>query len=110
MSLLFDKNISFRVAKKIQDIFPGAKHISDLQIEGYFDIEIWNYARVHSHCIVTFDLDFIDISALKGFPPKIIWLRTGNTSTENLITKIRSEAEEINAFLANEETGFLEIK
>jgi len=109
MNLLFDQNISFKVAKRIQDIFPGAQHLSDLRIENYSDIEIWNFARASNYCIVTFDLDFIDISALNGFPPKIIWLRIGNTSTENLILKIRSCSELIKDFLVNGETAFLEI-
>lgn len=110
MKLLFDQNISFKVAKKIQDIFPGAKHLSDLSIESYSDLEIWNYARANDYCIVTFDLDFIDISTLKGFPPKVIWLRTGNTSTESLIVRIRADAEQIKDFLSTSETAFLEIQ
>jgi predicted nuclease of predicted toxin-antitoxin system len=110
MKLLFDQNISFKVAKKIQDIFPGAKHLSDLRIENYKDIEIWEYSKSNNYCIVTLDYDFIDISTLKGFPPKIIWLRIGNTSTENIINKILSESKLINEFLSSTDTAFLEIK
>jgi len=98
MKLLFDLNISFKVAKKIQDIFPGAKHVSDLRLEGSKDIEIWEYAKNNNYCIVTFGINFIDLSTLKGFPPKIIWLRMGNTSTENLISKIKADSELINDF------------
>lgn len=108
--LLLDQNISFKVAREIQDIFPGAKHLSDLQIENYKDIEIWQFAKLYNYCIVTFDYDFIDLSTLKGFPSKIIWLRMGNTSTGNLVSKIHNEFKPIEEFLSSTETAFLEIK
>ena len=110
MMLLFDQNISFKVVKKIQEIFPGSKHVSDLRLEGVSDIIIWEFAKANNYCIVSFDFDFIDLSTLKGFSPKIIWLRTGNTFTDNLSAKIRLEQEQINEFLKNNETAFLEIK
>lgn len=40
MTLLFDQNISFKVAKKIQGVFPGAQHLSDLRLEGAKDFEV----------------------------------------------------------------------
>lgn len=33
---------------------------------------------------MTFDSDFQDFSTLYGSPPKIIWLRAGNTSTNRI--------------------------
>lgn len=74
------------------------------------DIEIWEYAKTTDFCIITFDLDFIDLSTLKGSPPKIICLRTGNTATDNLIQKIRSEEKAIKTFLNSTEAVFLELK
>ena len=47
-------------------------------------MEIWEYAKNNNFCIVTFDADFVDIATIKGHPPKIIWLRTGNMTTENI--------------------------
>ncbi|MBK6522822.1 MAG: DUF5615 family PIN-like protein [Sphingobacteriaceae bacterium] len=93
MKLLFDQNISFKVAKRLQDIFPDAKHISDLGLQNYTDLDLWNYAKVNDYTIVTFDSDFNDLSTLKGFPPKIIWLRTGNTSKNNLIELFHAKTQ-----------------
>ena len=31
-------------------------------------------------CIVTLDADFADLSLLRGQPPKVIWLRCGNST------------------------------
>ncbi|MBA3704647.1 MAG: DUF5615 family PIN-like protein [Bacteroidetes bacterium] len=110
MNLLFDQNISFKVPKRIQDIFPGAKHLSDLRLEGSKDIDIWEFAKNNNYCIVTYDWDFIDISTLKGFPPKIILLRIGNTSTDNIISKIQADSKLITEFINSPDLAFLEIK
>jgi|SRR6478735_8336036 len=109
MNLLFDQNISYRVIRKINDLFPEARQVRELHLENSADISIWEYARKNNFCIVTFDSDFIDLSALKGFPPKIIWLRIGNTSTDIIAEKLRSEHRNILEFLSNSDTAFLEI-
>jgi predicted nuclease of predicted toxin-antitoxin system len=110
MKFLFDQNISFKVARKIQDLFPDSKHVSDLRLSESTDFEIWEYSKTNNFCIVTFDYDFIDLSTLKGFPPKIICLRTGNTATDKLISKIRSEEHSIKTFLNSSDNAFLELK
>jgi predicted nuclease of predicted toxin-antitoxin system len=90
MNLLFDQNISYKVCSKIHGSFPEAKHLSDLRLEGASDFEIWEFAKINNYCIVTFDFDFIDLSTLKGFPPKIIWLRVGNTTTGKIAERINT--------------------
>ena len=110
MKLLFDQNISYKVAKKIQSLFSGSNHLSDIGLMGAKDMEIWEYAKSNNYCIVTFDFDFIDISMLKGSPPKIILLKMGNTGTEKIISKIQEEYITINEFLNNDESDFLELK
>lgn len=110
MTLLFDQNISYKVARKIQDVFPSAKHLSDLRLEGLKDVEVWEYAKNNGCCIVTFDFDFIDLSTLKGSPPKIIWLRFGNSTTEKISSRLISDASLIKAFLSSYDAAFLEIK
>ena len=110
MKLLFDQNISFKVAKKIQPLYPGSNHLSDLRLTGAKDIEIWEFSKVNDYCIVTFVFDFIDLSTLKGSPPKIILLKLGNSTTEKIIDKLQNEFSTIKEFLINNETAFLELK
>lgn len=100
MKLLFDQNISFRVVKKIQDSFPGSKQVSQLGLNQTSDLKIWEYAKGNGFSIVTFDSDFYDLCLLKGVPPKIIWLRCGNTSTNNLSQILMNEKEHILSFLS----------
>jgi len=108
MKLLFDQNISFRLIKRISDIFPESKQVRELGLENTTDIEIFEYAKRNGFAIVTFDSDFFDISTLKGYPPKIIWIRTGNTSIDNLEIILRNRQELIEIFL-NEDYGCIEI-
>lgn len=107
--LLLDQNLSFKISKRINDIFPETKHVSDLQLSGCEDMQIWTYSKNHNFCIVSFDSDFIDISILNGFPPKIIWLRLGNSSTEAVVQKIKSNHLIIQDFLVDTENAYLEI-
>ena len=101
MSLLFDQNISFRIVKKIEDTFPNSKQIKELGLENYSDNKIWKFAKDNKYTIVTFDSDFFEISNLKGHPPKIIWLRTGNTITENIIEILKLKKDIIIDFIEN---------
>ena len=94
MKLLFDQNISFRLIKQISDVFPQAKQVKEVGLADHSDSEIWKFARKNNFTIVTFDSDFYDLSVIKGIPPKIIWLRIGNTSTNN-ITKVLIENQDL---------------
>jgi len=112
MKLLFDQNISFRVVKGLQTIFPLVKQIRELNLENSTDREIWEYAKREGYTIVTFDSDFYDLTLVLGIPPKVIWLRFGNTSTENLITILTENQSIITEFIENPEyhqIGCLEL-
>jgi len=75
------------------------------------DLEIWNFAYKNDYTIVTFDSDFIDLANLKGAPPKIIWLKFGNSSNLKIAHKLLSNSDIITDFILgkNDEILFLEI-
>jgi predicted nuclease of predicted toxin-antitoxin system len=112
MKLLFDQNISFRVIKGIKELFPDAKQVREVNLNNSKDLDIWLYAKKEGYTIVTFDSDFYDLNLLRGNPPKIIWLKMGNTSTEDIITLFHENFNLIQEFLINPEyqdLGCLEI-
>ena len=111
MKLLLDQNISFRVVNLLTNSFEKVDHIKALGLIDASDIEIWSYALRYNYIIVTFDSDFIDLATLKGTPPKIIWLRFGNSSNLKIANKLPSNKEAINDFIinTNSEIYFLEI-
>ena len=65
MKLLFDQNISFRICKQLPEVVEPSKHVSDLQLSGTFDFEIWEFAKFNGFTIVTFDADFSDLAHIK---------------------------------------------
>jgi predicted nuclease of predicted toxin-antitoxin system len=112
MNLLFDQNISFRIEKKIISDHLVVKHISSLGLNNANDLEIWSFAKKEGFVIVTFDSDFYDISILNGCPPKIIWLRKGNLTTNQVADLIQEKHLLIRNFIMNpdkENVACLEI-
>ncbi|MEK7263913.1 MAG: DUF5615 family PIN-like protein [Bacteroidota bacterium] len=98
MKLLLDVNISHRLAANVQDIFPEIIHVREKNFQRADDREIWNYARENGYTIVSKDSDFHELSLLFGVPPKVIWIRRGNCSTQELEDILRTQRQEITHF------------
>ena len=58
MKLLLDENISFKLVSKLQDLFPGIKHITNFQLNSIDDKIIFQFAKENNFAIVTFDEDY----------------------------------------------------
>ena len=112
MKILLDQNISFRVVSLLSGSFDEVGHVKSLQLVDASDLDIWQFALNNNYTIVTFDSDFIDLATLKGSPPKIIWLRFGNSSNLKIANKLLLNAEAIKSFIENPspEIAFLEIE
>ena len=107
MKFLLDQNISFRVAKLLEELSYESVHVSGVGLKNSTDFEIWNYAQQNDYIILTHDIDFDDISARYGFPPKIIRLNTGNMSNKDTADLIFRHYKEIESFSFNEEIGLM---
>lgn len=91
MKILLDQNLSFRLIKKLSTLFSDVNHVKNFGLANSGDFEIYEFAKKNDFTILTFDADFFDISLLRGSPPKVIWLNTGNLTSKsvvNLIEKI----------------------
>lgn len=73
------------------------------------DTQIWNFALDNRCIIVTNDEDFMHFSNVKGFPPKVILLKTGNQSNQFIQGLLIQQKEAIRNFIAAEEYGVLEL-
>ncbi|MFN8346141.1 MAG: DUF5615 family PIN-like protein [Spirosomataceae bacterium] len=110
MKFLFDENISYRIVKKLAEIIPDCLHVSRTGLEmPPSDANIWKYAKENGFVIVTFDEDFEDLSNLYGFPPKVIILRLGNSSTQSITDAILLKMLDIEQFYVSGSYGLLEI-
>jgi len=109
MKLLFDQNISFRVLRLLPDSFSDCRHVRSVGLDDCDDVKIWQFAKQNGFTIVTFDADFFDISVLRGFPPKIVWLRMGNLTTSEIAECVLFNYSDIVSFIDNSDQSCLEI-
>jgi predicted nuclease of predicted toxin-antitoxin system len=109
VKLLFDQNISSRIVPLLQSGFPDCTQVTLQGLQDATDSAIWHWARTNSYCVVTFDSDFLDLLTLRGFPPKILLLRTGNRRTRDLAIILEQRQDLIHSFLSDPEIGCLEI-
>ena len=70
MKLLFDENLSPRLAPSLADLFPGSTHVRDVQLRSAEDPTVWDYARTNGFLIVSRDAVMHDLSLLFGNPPE----------------------------------------
>lgn len=107
MKLLLDENLSPRLVASIRDLYPDSCHVEDCELLCATDEEIWRYAGQNDFVIVTKDSDFSERSALHGSPPKVIWLRIGNCTTDRAGFVLRDAFPRIQPFLAAKEESCL---
>jgi predicted nuclease of predicted toxin-antitoxin system len=109
MKLLFDHNLSPNLINRLHDLYPNSNHVYYLGFEQLPDTEIWAYAKREDFLIVTKDADFSDLSLLRGFPPKIIWIRRGNCKTADIEAILRSHYHDIEQLNRSETAGVLTL-
>ena len=107
MKLLLDQNLSHRLARALDDVFPGSRHVREAGLAAALDEEVWIFARREGFTIVSRDSDFRQRSFLHGHPPKVIWLRRGNCSTAQIEGILREARERIAAFEADPDGSLL---
>ncbi len=103
MKLLLDQNISYRLVKDMNFIVPTLNHVKFVGLSDAEDYEIWEYAKQNEYTIVTFDADFYEIQNMRGSPPKLFWLRFGNTTRREFMDFFVQNIETIREFCDAEE-------
>jgi predicted nuclease of predicted toxin-antitoxin system len=98
MKLLFDQNLSHRLAVALADVFPSSIHVRDLGLSRADDAAVWEFAKDGGYTIVSKDSDFHLRSFVEGYPPKIVWLQVGNCSTADIEVRLRRNADELTRF------------
>jgi len=108
--LLFDENVSPRLAAVLQDEYPGSTHVRDVGLGGAADAVIWDHARDEGFAIVSKDDDFRQRSFLEGAPPKVVWLQVGNAGTEAIANLLRGQSERLREFETEVESSLLIVR
>ncbi|MEQ1603808.1 MAG: DUF5615 family PIN-like protein [Pyrinomonadaceae bacterium] len=109
MKLLFDQNLSWRLPLHLVDIFPESLHVGELAMTESTDTEIWEFAKLNNHVIVSKDKDFQQRSLLLGHPPKVVRLRVGNCPVHLIEEIIRKYSVVIHTFELDKTKSFLAL-
>jgi len=78
--------------------FPGSAHVVDIGLESSPDEQIWSYAGAEDYVVVSKDSDFRQLAFLHGPPPKTVWLRVGNVSTDAIRLLLANSVEALEEF------------
>ncbi len=89
VKLLFDQNLSHHLIERLADVFPGSQHVRQVSLERATDQMVWDYAAAHGFTIVSKDSGFHQRSFVYGHPPKVIWLRLSNYTTDDVERLLR---------------------
>ncbi len=109
MRLLLDQNLSVRLVARLAGVYPDIAHVAGLGLSSASDEAVWEAARREGCMIVTKDSDFVDLQVIRGFPPKVLWLRLGNCPTTRIEKVMREHARDIDAFASATEVGLLAL-
>lgn len=109
MKLLLDQNLSSFLCDRLRNIFPGLSHVKLHDLQTATDTMIWEFSKNNSYTIVTKDSDFNEIAIVNGFPPKLIWIKKGNCSSEVIENLLIANFKRINNFITDTENAILII-
>jgi predicted nuclease of predicted toxin-antitoxin system len=84
VTLLLDANLSFRLLKTLAGPSPGSVHVRAIGLARASDQEIWQYAK---------------LGIVNGWPPRIVWIQSHDTSTAAILALFERRAAAIAAFI-----------
>ena len=105
MKLWLDAQLSPEMAEWITERF-GYETVAlrDLGLRDASDVEIFKAAKQADVVLITKDSDFSHLIQQLGVPPRVIWLRCGNTSNRRLRRLFQQSLRQAVALLDQGET------
>jgi predicted nuclease of predicted toxin-antitoxin system len=110
LKLLVDENLPLRLIADLDDLFPESIHVRSAGLGGVADTLIWEHAKQRDLTVLTKDRDFANLSIVRGAPPKVILLQTGNCSTTDIIRIMRNNAIRLSEFHRETKRSLLILK
>lgn len=107
--LLLDHNLSPKLIQRLADLYPASTHVYLLGLHTVNDQAVWDYAREHGYTVVTKDADYSELLLLYGYPPKIIWIRRGNCTTQAIENLLRDNFEAIETMCDDHVAGIITL-
>lgn len=107
MKLLFDNNLSPHLVRSLATVFSGSTHCSDVGLSEASDFAVWVFAKENGFTLVTKDNDFNTLVTLRGFPPRVIWIRRANCSSKEIEYLLRDNIQVLQSFESQGKDGLL---
>ena len=89
----------------LKNLFPDSIHVKTIALDTAEDTELWDYACDNNYLILSKDVDFISMSKIRGYPPKVIWIGLGNCATKTVVDYLRARYADIHAFAESPDQG-----
>ncbi|MGH6951962.1 MAG: DUF5615 family PIN-like protein [Vitreimonas sp.] len=90
MRFLIDTNLPKSLCRWIASKGHEAEHVLDLGLGQADDADIWVHAEAAGAVIVSKDEDFPDLVRLASSGPSVVWIRTGNGTTRQLLAYLEA--------------------
>jgi len=100
VKLPLDQHLSRKLVPSLQTAFSGSSHVIHHGLDKRDDDAVWAFAKQHQFAIATKDEDFQVLSFVRGHPPKVVWIRSGNGPSKlvlDLLLRARLMLEEFEA-------------
>ncbi len=110
MKFLLDQNLSPRLVRALASTHPESAHVREFGMQSASDEAIWSFARQDGFTILSKDADFHQRSFLYGSPPKVVWLRVGNCSTDQALDLLRRHSPRLAEFERDLVAAFLVLE
>ncbi len=108
MKFLVDAQLPRRLALLLESSGHDALHTLDLPAKNHTpDETLRQFALSEQRVLVTKDSDFVDSFLLRGLPPKLLFVTTGNIPNDDLVALFRSNLPAITGALSSH--SFVEI-
>jgi predicted nuclease of predicted toxin-antitoxin system len=101
------ENLSFKLVAALADIYVGSVHVREIGLLDAEDQRIWSYAAENGFLLASKDTDFYERSLVFGAPPKIIWLRIGNSTVNETAVLLWRQYIMIRHFVEDKIATFL---
>jgi predicted nuclease of predicted toxin-antitoxin system len=101
---LVDAQLPPLLARHLINSNHQAEHVSDVGLSTARDRDIWEYALTNGAVLITKDEDFVTMRAFNANGPAIVWIRLGNTTRHELLTRFSAIQTSIFAALERGET------
>lgn len=95
MKLLFDQNLSPKLAVQLADVFPNSAHVLQFGMDKAPDSAVLEFARERGFVLISKDSDFFDSNMVSGRRTKIVWIRRGNCSTAAIEAMLRRHVADV---------------